>query len=164
MFMMKYIKSTKGFTLIEVIIVLSLITIFSAIAVPSFAQNERRELRQAASIIKHDIRYAQRMSLITAREYQVWIEEQYNRYIVSIPILGGSEIVREVSMPPSVEIYQVTMYSIPRVEFTPRGTTGDAGTIRLRTARYNTYLTVNVGSGRVRIGHITPRTDWGRAS
>jgi len=73
-------SNKKGFTLIETLVVISIIIIISAFMVPNFRENETgTTLIRVAQQVVQDIREAQNMSL-SSKEYNGNVYEYYGVY------------------------------------------------------------------------------------
>ena len=146
-------KRRKGFTLLELSIVLAVIAIFTGGIFVVFRQSPRSALENASLQLRADMRYAQRRAIIDGQRIDIMLEPAHNRYRVRV--VGGSwEEIRVVYFQDGVRL-RGTNISGNNVEFLPRGTINGAGRIYLDNGRYSLYLTTLVSSGRVRISDTT---------
>lgn len=142
-----------GTTLSELIIVLAIMCIVLSAAALSFAGSEKTRLQSAAVKLQSDLRYVRKLALN---------ESVYTR-IVFYTDLNYYELQKEVGTYyvtiKTVELNDTSLDSVntseSAVEYTPRGTTNSACTIKISTGKYELSLTVNVGSGRIKIAEIT---------
>ena len=139
-----------GFTLIEVVLALSLFVIAAMIIAPAFAPTERRALESAAYTLRDDLRYAQRMALIKSEQHSLVFNIRENKYSVR----KGVNIEREIKLAGGARLVSVNSPTAGRVDYTTRGTTASPCTIELESRGYKQNLTVNLGSGRVQIWDI----------
>jgi len=147
-------KRRKGFTLLELVIALMIISIISGGLFLTFRQSPRQHLENASLQLQADIRYAQRRAIIEGRRVDVFISVIGNYYRVRLldgP--SGIEIIRTVHTQNGVHIMQS---NVERIIYYPRGTPSGVspGTIELRNGRYRQHLTILPSGGRVRIGDI----------
>jgi len=150
-----YKKSSAGLTLLELIIVLALIAILSAGV--SFAPLERRLVYSAAEEILSDVRYMQRIALIEGVRTEIVLNERDNSYTLEKWEDGGFVTIKKVRLDPAIKTLY-TNASGKNINFTPRGTTGSACTITVSSAGYTAALTINIGSGRVKITEFIKTT------
>ena len=152
------ISKTKGFTLVEVVIVLAITVIVSGVAAVSLGSLEKKRISAACDELVGDLRYAQRMAVLQGREYSVQFDTLNNGYELYYTKNSGTNVLekvldKQVSFDNGVTLLSVNA-SGRLVSYTPMGTTGDACTIVLQTDGYSASITVNVGSGRVLIKEI----------
>lgn len=76
------IKSLPALTLVEVVIVLMIIGIVAAIAVPLYVSAASTQLRTAASIIASDLEYAKSMAISTGKSYSVVFDKSAESYCI----------------------------------------------------------------------------------
>ena len=136
----------KGFTLLELVIVLAIFTIAVGGILFATRSTPRRELYLASRQLQADIRYTQRLALSTGQRHMIVFEVRYNRYRIvqeSPPVT-----LRIVYTPGSVELMFATRANL---NFLPRGTSSMGFRITLRNGRYMQDLTVTVSGGRVEI-------------
>ena len=75
------IRSSRGFTAIELIIVLVIISVLSAMALPSYLQwRQSLEARETASDFVHILRKAKSDAINTNREQEVQFDAVLGRY------------------------------------------------------------------------------------
>jgi len=141
----------KGLTFIELIIVLAVLTVMAAGI--SFIPAEKRQLNAAAQQVINDIRFCQRLALSESTWARILFHESENAYSVDKWESTGYVRVKKESLGHYTESL-FTNASGKDIEYTSRGTTGDACTIRLSTKNYTVVMTVTVGAGRVKITEI----------
>lgn len=152
-------KIESGFTLIELVLVLGIITIISAGAFMSVQANANRALENASLALQADIRYIQRRSITEGQRYRITFELENNRYAISL--VSSNEIIRTVYLRNGVFMYSTNFLASgslpPRIEFLPRGTLSpQGGNVKLSNGRYTQTIYVNPTAGRVRIGNQVP--------
>lgn len=110
-------SSLTGFTLVEVIIVLVIVGIIAAIAVPLYSSAASVQLRTAANIVASDLEYARSMAISTGRNYSIVFDTSNESYEinnfagspVSHPVHIGSNYV--VSFADDARISKVDIVS-----------------------------------------------------
>jgi prepilin-type N-terminal cleavage/methylation domain-containing protein len=85
----------RGFTIIELMIVLVILGIAAAIAVPMVSSAASMQLRSAVNMVAADLEYAKSMSISTGQYYSVEFNTAQNRYEVQDP--SGAVIPHPVS-------------------------------------------------------------------
>jgi len=143
----------KGFTLLELLIALAIISIVSGGIFLAFRQSPRHNLESAVLQLQADIRYAQRRAIIEGQRVDVHIDLMENRYRIRLHGPNGIETIRTIYLQNGVSILQTNTV---RIEFLPRGTPrGESpGTVELINGRYRQYLTIIPSGGRVRIAEV----------
>ena len=152
------IKQAKGFSLIELIIVIAVLGIVSAIAAPNFNKyRQNTNLREAARDLSSDISFWRQRAVADNVRYRITFNQAANNYTVQRETISGSgayaDLVPAVTKSPRNISAQITIFNItfPSAQITiqPRGTM-DLGsvtlqhTIRLSTATIRTYFTGRV--------------------
>jgi len=156
-------KMKSGFTLIELVLVLGIITIISAGAFMSVQANANRALENASLALQADIRYVQRRSITEGRRYRIAFELENNRYNILLvgPNPSSHEVIRTVYLRNGVFLCYINFLTsqaepLPRVEFLSRGTISRGGNVRLSNGRYTQTIRVTPTTGRVRIDDKAP--------
>jgi type II secretion system protein H len=99
-------KLVCGFTLAELIIVLVILGIIAAIAVPMYSSAASAQLKTAANVIASDLEYAKSMAISTGQTYQVDFDTAAESYstkdsagaVIAHPVhIGASYIVNFAS-------------------------------------------------------------------
>ncbi len=149
------VRSSAGFTLIELMVVVFLAAVLAAMAVPSFAQwRQSLEYREAARNIVSQLREARSRAIAANREHRVEFEPAAGRYGLRAgdraqntnwatvpPITNWSTLPNEVNMSSNVG----------SIQFNTNGT-ANGGTITVRDGALNDkYKVVIVRTGRIRI-------------
>ena len=144
----------KGFTLIELVVVLSILVIISIVSVVTVRVIERRTLDNASRTLQAEMRRAQRMALIEGTRWRVTFYKQHRRYSIR-PLQCDLGRIYIVYLPSGVEFDYLPRHI---VDYLPRGTlaspgwgTGTGFTMFLRKNQYVQRLTILPVTGRVRV-------------
>jgi prepilin-type N-terminal cleavage/methylation domain-containing protein len=146
------LKRKDGFTLIELIIVLSIILIIAAIVVPSLHITERYALKAAAMELKSDILYTKTKAVKDSKRYWMKIYKDSNLYFITSDAFGPHHKV--VYLNEGIEIEEAVFSTDNTIKFTIKGTTGSGGRICLRSKHFRVKITVVPATGRVKIYSI----------
>lgn len=155
--------NNKGFTIIELIIVLAIIAITSGTIMLNIQSSDRTTLQLAKNTLIDDIRFAQNMaksigtsyyisfnsSLALSNTYHIRRNNQGRR--VLCPVSPGATLDNDIILRNN--------FGGNTINFTSRGTVAGAGTITMQLRRYSVTLTVNLGSGRVTSQYGIQRTN-----
>ena len=162
------IKSSKGFTLIEMIIVIAIIAIALSIAVPNFNSfSQNTNLKEAARDISSDISFYKQRAIAENVGFQINFNASLNTYTIKKENPAGSNnYVNLSTLEPAVAdtkgvgagnanivISGTPSFSggVPNVTFNPRGTSG-AGSLTLQhTKRLSTATITTNLMGRVNV-------------
>lgn len=117
-----------AFTLVEVIIVLVIVGIIAAIAVPLYTSAAPIQLKTAANMIASDLEYAKSMAMSTGRSYSVVFDTSSESYsikdsagqVIAHPVhIGASYVVNfaEDNRLNKVDIVSATFNSKSGVKF-----------------------------------------------
>jgi Tfp pilus assembly protein FimT len=156
------VKSSKGFTLVDAVVTLFIITVISTMAVSSFGKYRKKtHLRNAARVIASDYTYLKQRAIAEGVHYKVILDKANNCYKIVRGGLNGiaseydeentiiknlssfdSDIVFSTSSPPN--------YPHSQIIFQPRGTVS-AGSLFLENSDgFKVKITSNL-TGRVYI-------------
>ena len=159
----------SAFTLIEVMIVLMIIGIISAIAVPLYTSAASVELRTAADMIASDLEYAKNLAMSTGKTYSVAFDDtnasyrinEPNGHAISHPVhIGAGYIVSFASDSRlnKVNIVSATFGATSTVKFDYLGAPSDgsgaalnSGSVRLNAGSYTLTVRVEPVTGYVSI-------------
>jgi type II secretion system protein H len=78
-------KTSRGFTLIEILVVVVIMAIAAMIAVPLFSSAGVIQLKTAADLIAADLEYAKSMSITKGQRYSVLFDKTAESYAVKQP-------------------------------------------------------------------------------
>jgi type II secretion system protein H len=160
------IKSSRGFTLIEMIIVLAIVGIALSIAVPNFnAYRHNTNLKEAARDISSDISLYKQRAVSENRGYKINFSALANTYTIQQETVTNGVrtgnyvalITKTVSAGnANIVIFGTPSFTggVPNVTFNPRGTSG-AGSLTLQhTQRLSTATITTNLMGRVNVQYI----------
>ncbi len=72
----------RGFTLVEVLIVIALMTILAAVVIPRFEPSIHDQLESAAQIVSADTAYARSLAITNNSTYRLTFDVAENRYVL----------------------------------------------------------------------------------
>ncbi len=164
-----HLKISPAFTLVEVLIVLMVIGIIAAIAVPLYVSAASTQLRTAASMIASDLEYAKSMSISTGQSHSVVFDTTAESYsiknsagqVISHPVhIGASYVVSFAndSRLGNVDIVNTTFGAANTIKFdnvgTPFNGSGAAlsnGYVQLRAEGYVLKVKIDTVTGYINI-------------
>jgi prepilin-type N-terminal cleavage/methylation domain-containing protein len=140
----------KGYTYIELTIVLAVIAILSAVVIPSFKAVHRYELKKEAEIVRNTIRDAQKFAMSENKEFEVVIISNNQ-----IKINGGLT-EKKVALKNGVE-FDTSSGSI--VTYNSKGIPKVVAGNPIRDIKlkndYKINVAINDVTGKVELGEIT---------
>src|SRR5947209_7690376 len=76
-------RSSAGFTLVEILIVVALMSILAVAVIPSAAPSIHEDLTSAANIVAADLAYGRSLAVLNNDRYQFQFDLQNNQYTLS---------------------------------------------------------------------------------
>lgn len=156
---MKLLKNCRGFTLLELLIVMTIFSAAAAVTVPNYLvyyHNQRLEAQ--AHQLMSDIRYFQ--NLARAQEsklYNISFDINDNCYRV----LNGTEVIKKVKLYSDVQLVH-TEFDLNRLMIGAAGNVVTGGTVTLASTYTKKLKYVIVASvvGRVRVSDTLPEDGY----
>lgn len=142
-----------GFTLIEIIIVVVILSIAAMAAIPMMSSASSVQIRSAANLIAADIEYAKSMAISRGQKYSVVFNKSANSYqiedqdgnVIQHPVKKGFSYVMNFSNDKrlgKVDISNVDFNGDSTVEFDCLGSPNNGGTITIESE--GTIATIKV--------------------
>jgi prepilin-type N-terminal cleavage/methylation domain-containing protein len=145
-------RANKGFTLIEMLIVISLIAIITAIAVPQFTRyTQNNALQSAARELAGDIQIIRQRAAADSAAYTLQFLDN-TRYTYTLP--PNPAVIKNVTTLTDYSDIRFDENTFPgnRIMFQPRGTMAQWGRVRLTNNRGSTVLlTASPPIGRINV-------------
>lgn len=147
MAILKKSKNRKGYTLVELLVVITLMAIVISVSIPSFEivfnTAEKKELME----FKRDLIYARNKAVMENNIYTIRLFIKQNRYQI---IKNGKVIIKDKTLSAGIIIIENNVDNF--VDFYPTGAPSKAGTIQLRNKKNQVILiTINVATGKINL-------------
>ena len=154
--MVGVLRRVAGYTLIELLAVLALLSLLTALAVPHFADRSQWHLDIASRRMAADLRLLRQTAINSGISCRVDFYIYHNHYTLRLP--EGS---RSVNFREEVQFDGTTTFdgTPPVLSFNHLGRPHRGGTIILKTSNAYRYIIVTPVTGRVRVSQ-TPPQHW----
>jgi prepilin-type N-terminal cleavage/methylation domain-containing protein len=154
----------KGFTLVEIIIVVVILAIAAMTAIPMMSSGGSVQVRSAANMIAADLEYAKSMSISRGQNYSVVFDKSTESYrivdqsnnIIPHPVKKGFYYIVDFKNDgrlSKVDITNVNFNSTDRVKFDCLGSPDNGGTISLNAGGPTATITVEPVTGFITISN-----------
>lgn len=120
---------SKGFTLVEMIVVVVIISIAAVLAVPMLSSASSLQVRSAATILAADLEYAKNMAISRQQNYAVILDVTNDSYQIQAETTPGTWEVVDHPVRPGDFV----------VDF---ATTGNVDDVSIATADFNSNQTI----------------------
>ncbi len=153
----------NGFTLVEIIIVVVILSIAAMAAIPLMSSASDIQIRSAANLIAADLEYAKSMAISRGQDYSVVFDEGANSYgiykkgdtdPIPHPVKKGFDYVMNFSNDSrlgKVDITNINFGGISTVEFDCLGSPDEGGSITLNANGIAATITVEPVTGYISI-------------
>ncbi len=153
--------NNRGFTVIELILVIVILGILAAIVYPKYQALSSIRVSSAAQTIEADIRYAQSLAVSTPYNYSVVFDSGANSYSIS-RVDRSTGAVTSINHPFKAGTYAVNLgtdypgvalgssYTVT-FDYLGSPVTGGGGSVTVSSGGYSKTITVQANTGRVTI-------------
>lgn len=153
----------RGFTVIEILIVLVIITIAALTAVPMMSSASSIQIRSASSMIAADLEYAKSMAISRGRNYSVMFDQNADSYwiedmdgVIPHPVKKGFNYLVDFRGDSRLNRVDITGASFsggspPAVTFNSMGSPDSGGTVSLEAGGTTVTITVEPITGYISI-------------
>ena len=134
----------KGYTIIELIVVLALFSILFSMAVPNFSYFSRAREVQELKEFKRDVLFTRNQAIVKGKVHYLQLEYNENSY----SILCEGQYIKRVNFNHGITL--ITNSAVSKITFTRSGIPSQGDAIKLRNSdmqRYN--LVVNPVTGKI---------------
>ncbi|KPK40619.1 MAG: hypothetical protein AMJ65_10445 [Phycisphaerae bacterium SG8_4] len=152
----------RGFTVVEILIVLVIITIAALTVVPMMSSASSVQIRAAASMIAADLEYAKSMAISRGQNYSVRFDQNADSYqvedqannVIPHPVKKGFDYVVDFGGDTRLNRVDITGANFsgnPDVEFDSLGSPDSGGTVSLQAGSTTMTITVEPITGYVSV-------------
>lgn len=139
----------QGYTLIEILIVLTLLSIIISIGTPSIKVIGRFEEKQEIKNLKRDILYARNNAILEGSIYQFEINHKKNFYSIS----NKNKTIKKIELAYWDILSGNNFTSV--IRFSPSGSPNKAGTFTLKNEKgYTIELRISPVTGKLNVHEI----------
>ncbi len=154
---------STGFTLVELVIVIAVLAVISAVAIPRFASASARSRLDAAALrVVQDIGIASSSAAAAGANRQLVFEPLSDQYaVVGVRTRGGG-FFRSVKLgdpPYEVNVVSATFGGSPLLVLNGHGVSESDGTINLAVGRYGKRILLAEGTASVQIRSLDLASD-----
>lgn len=118
----------KGYTLIEIILVLAILSIITSLSLPNLKIINKIRIRNDINEFRKDILYARNKAILESDYCNIYLNFDSNKYTIrnneSSPIIKSKEFNYGLKLE--------ERSNLTKLQFNPNGTTGSSGTLYLR--------------------------------
>ena len=142
-------KNKRGYTLIELIVVIALIGIVLSVAIPSFTIMSRTAEKKELMEFKRDLIFTRNSAVMDNQVYYFKINDVENQYTIFKNTKEGKSIIIKKKKLVNGIILKTNNLS-NEVAFYPTGSPNKAGTIELSNKKgEKIYITITPATGKI---------------
>lgn len=136
------LKTNEGFSLIELLFTLLLISVFLLLPILYIQSQDKKIEQQTIEQLKHDLLYAQHVAMTEGKVTSVQFED--NTLIIYVE----QQEKTRVQYPTSLEMEPVTL-ALQDVSFLANGHPRKSGSWDVRTHYHHVRFTIQIGKGHI---------------
>ncbi len=146
----KFMAKKEGYTLLEIVICIIIISIVSRIVVFSVTQIEKRNLNNDVVILKSVIEEIQTSAIFTNRVHGIYFLNEKEYYSYMVDDYNQEIILMNYSFNKDNFLLYNNLYE-NRINFTKRGTITRACSMEVSSKNFKVRLAIEVGSGNLNL-------------
>jgi Tfp pilus assembly protein FimT len=142
----------KGYTYVELTIVIAVIAIIVAVVLPSFRAVHRYELKQQAEMVSDTIRDAQKLAINENKVFKVKISGNNELQIISEGLVDTIE--KTVVLKNGIEFYPASLINLTLIKYNTKGVAEGTVTDANLKNEYKINIDIKELTGKVELGEI----------
>ncbi len=141
---------TKGFTIVEILIVVGFIVLMAMVTIPSFrASQKNTELKTEAKVLVADLRLAQQNTVAEQKTYLIKLISSPASYQI-IRRDGGDTVIKDKTLTAGLSFQDQGGFTNDEIIYLSNGAVSEAGTVILQNSASQTISVEIKPSGYVR--------------
>ena len=125
----------KGYTLIEILMVIALFSIILSLAIPNMGFYKDILEKQEISELKKDLLYARNLAIVDNKTYTVYFKKDENSYFIKAK--DSDSIIKNKTFSNGLKLDNKDV--LGSFIFNPTGAAGNSNTLIIKTSRHKRY-------------------------